>query len=243
MGERALVVVSLVALSCSNGWGDLSERAKPICSASRFAEDPTCVSAVAEALKPCAAEYKYGTDSAVQCTDRYVRQVMVAFAEKRAQKLIEEAEKKEAAEKAAEEEVLKGFEFPKPTIKKRHRGKGGQLGEFSAGEDFDAPTMIGDVTLEGGEEQLLPEQIQSVMNSNRGRQVGRCIAEEHRRNPGMHEVELEFIVHGNGRVTAVRVNGQKGTPIASCMFEKMRHVDFPKYNGPKTIAGFSFKID
>ena len=142
------------------------------------------------------------------------------------------------------EKILKGlsFEFPKPTIKKRTRGKGGKLGGFSGGEDFDAPTMIGDVTQEGGEEQLSPEQIQSVMNS-RGKQLAICIAEERRRNPGMHEVELEFIVHGNGQVTAVRVNGQKGTPIASCMFERMRRISFPKYNGPKTIAGFSFKVN
>jgi hypothetical protein len=143
------------------------------------------------------------------------------------------------------EKILKGlsFEFPKPTIRARHRGKGGKLGGFSGGEDFDAPTMMGDVTQEGGEEQLSPEQIQSVMNSSRGRSLAICIAEEKRRNSGMHQVELEFIVHGNGQVTAVRVNGQKGTPIASCMFQKMRAINFPKYNGPKTIAGFSFKVN
>jgi hypothetical protein len=143
------------------------------------------------------------------------------------------------------EKILKGlsFEFPKPTIKARKRGKGGKLGGFSGGEDFDAPTMMGDVTQEGGEEQLSPEQIQSVMNSSRGRSLALCIAEEKRRNPNMHQVELEFIVHGNGQVTAVRVNGQKGTPIASCMFQRMRAISFPKYNGPKTIAGFSFKVN
>jgi hypothetical protein len=143
------------------------------------------------------------------------------------------------------EKILKGlsFEFPKPTIKARKRGKGGKLGGFSGGEDFDAPTMMGDVTQEGGEEQLSPEQIQSVMNSNRGRALALCIAEEKRRNPNMHQVEHEFIVHGNGQVTAVRVKGQKGTPIASCMFQRMRAISFPKYNGPKTIAGFSFKVN
>jgi hypothetical protein len=80
------------------------------------------------------------------------------------------------------------------------------------------------------------------MNS-KGRALSICIAEERRRNPGLHQVELEFIVHGNGQVSAVRVNGQKGTPLASCMFQRMQRIQFPRYAGPKTIAGFTWNVN
>ncbi|HJZ84855.1 MAG TPA: protein kinase [Polyangia bacterium] len=141
------------------------------------------------------------------------------------------------------EHILKGlqFEFPKPVIKKRRGSHGGKGGQLAPGDDFDEPTRLGDVTQEGGEEQLSQEQIQSTMNA-RGRSLAICIAEERRRNPALHQIDLEFIVHGTGQVTAVRVNGQKGTPVASCMLSKMQSIHFPKYNGPKTVAGFSWNI-
>jgi hypothetical protein len=146
------------------------------------------------------------------------------------------------------EKVLRGlsFEFPKPVIKSHKPGRGGP-GKRGGGppgvavDDFDEPTHLGDVTQEGGEEQLSQEQIQSVMNS-RGRPLALCIAEERRRNPDLHQIDLDFIVHGNGQVSAVRVNGQKGTPFASCMYGKMKQIAFPKFNGPKTIAGFSWNL-
>jgi hypothetical protein len=134
------------------------------------------------------------------------------------------------------------FEFKNPVIKRRKPGRGGgKGGGFSAADDFDEPTRLGDVTQEGGEEQLSQEQIQSVMNS-RGRPLALCIGEEKLRNPSLHQIDLDFIVHGNGQVSAVRVNGQKGTPLQSCMFAKMRQIPFPKFNGPKTIAGFSWNL-
>jgi serine/threonine-protein kinase len=140
------------------------------------------------------------------------------------------------------EQILKGlsFEFPKPTIRPHRKSKGGK-GGGPVGEDFDEPTRLGDLTQEGGDEQLSPEQVQATMNA-KGRALAVCIAEERRRNPGLHQVDLEFIVHGNGQVTAVRVNGQKGTPLSSCMYQKLHAINFPKYNGPKTIAGFSFAV-
>jgi hypothetical protein len=142
------------------------------------------------------------------------------------------------------EQLLKGlsFEFPKPTIKARKSLGKGKRAALSAADDFDEPTRLGDASQEGGEEQLSPEQIQSAMNSSKGKALAFCIAEERRRNPMLHEIALEFILHGTGQVTAVRVNGQKGTPLASCMFQKMRAITFPKYNGPKMAAGFNWNI-
>jgi serine/threonine-protein kinase len=139
------------------------------------------------------------------------------------------------------EQILKGlsFEMPKATIRSRKPGKGGKHGPIP--DDFDEPTRLGDASQEGGDEQLTPEQIQSSMNA-RGKPLALCIAEERRRNPGIHDIDLEFIVHGSGQVSAVRVNGQKGTPIATCMLQKMRAIPFPHYSGPKTVAGFSWKL-
>jgi hypothetical protein len=69
-----------------------------------------------------------------------------------------------------------------------------------------------------------------------------CIAEERHRNSGLHNVEMDFIIKGTGTVSAVKVNGQTGTPLASCMFGKMQTVMFPKFNGNKTHASFSLNL-
>jgi hypothetical protein len=79
------------------------------------------------------------------------------------------------------------------------------------------------------------------MKSNFKVLVG-CIMEEKRRNSGMRNVDMEFIIKGSGNVSAVKVNGQTSSPFASCMFGKMQSVPFPKFNGAKTVASFSMNF-
>jgi hypothetical protein len=52
-------------------------------------------------------------------------------------------------------------------------------------------------------------------------------------------MDMEFIVKGTGLVSAVKVNGQTGTPAASCIYAKMQTVAFPKFNGSKTQFAYS----
>jgi hypothetical protein len=52
-------------------------------------------------------------------------------------------------------------------------------------------------------------------------------------------MSLDFVVRGNGKVSAVKVNGQKGA-FASCILSRMP--TFPKFNGSKTIASWSMSM-
>jgi hypothetical protein len=125
-----------------------------------------------------------------------------------------------------------------PPVKKGTRRvpkKGGKPGEF------DEVTNLGDASSEGGDETLDQAVVQRVMSQNFRVLVG-CIQEERRRNPGMKTVDMDFIIKGTGLVSAVKVNGQTGTPVAGCMYGKMQAVAFPKFNGSKTHASFSLAL-
>jgi serine/threonine-protein kinase len=139
-------------------------------------------------------------------------------------------------------EFMKGVEIslkvdpPAPKKHTTHRPKkGGKPGEF------DEVTNLGDASEGGGDETLDQAVVQRVMTANFKVLVG-CIAEERRRNPSLHTVDMDFIIKGTGNVSAVKVNGQTGTPIAGCMYGKMQSVAFPKFNGSKTHASFSLAL-
>ena len=52
-----------------------------------------------------------------------------------------------------------------------------------------------------------------------------CLMSERKHNPGLSQMSLEFVVRGNGKVSAVKVNGQKGG-FASCVL--LAHADLPE---------------
>jgi len=51
---------------------------------------------------------------------------------------------------------------------------------------------------------------------------------------------VDFVIRGTGKVSAVKVNGQKNGPFASCVLGRMP--TFPKFNGVKTIASWSMSM-
>jgi hypothetical protein len=123
----------------------------------------------------------------------------------------------------------------KPRPSSGHRSKNGKNGEFSD------VTNLGDASEGGGDETLDQAVVQRVMTQNFKVLVG-CIAEERRRNSSLHGVDMDFIIKGTGQVSAVKVNGQTSSPMASCMYGKMQSVSFPKFNGAKTHASFSLAL-
>ena len=102
-------------------------------------------------------------------------------------------------------------------------------------------TNLGDASGEGGDETLDQTVVQSVMKQNFKVLVG-CILEERRRNPGLHNVDMDFIIKGTGNVSGVKVNGQTESAFAHCMLGKMQTVSFPHFNGAKTHASFSLSM-
>jgi serine/threonine protein kinase len=138
-------------------------------------------------------------------------------------------------------DFMKGVEISlkvDPPQKQPHAGKRRRSGKPGG---FDDSTNLGDASEGGGDETLDQSVVQRVMSQNFRVLVG-CIGEERRRNPSLHNVDMDFIIRGSGNVSAVKVNGQTGTPIADCMYGKMQSVAFPKFNGQKTHASFSLAL-
>jgi hypothetical protein len=140
------------------------------------------------------------------------------------------------------DDLLKGIEItmkvdPPAPKKPGHHGHGHKLPNGK----WDDSTVLGDASDEGGDETLGQDVVQKVMASNFGVLKG-CLLEEKRRNAGLHNVEMDFIIKGTGQVSAVKVNGLTTSPLASCMYGKMQSVSFPKFNGSKTHASFSLAL-
>ena len=94
-------------------------------------------------------------------------------------------------------------------------------------------------TARGGDE-LLDDQVieETMMKHYRG--LVPCLMQERHKNPGVSEMSVDFVVRGTGKVSAVKVNGQKSGSFANCVLGRMP--TFPKYNGNKTIASWSMSM-
>ncbi len=150
--------------------------------------------------------------------------------------------------KAAEDDVLasrvgeaevdafvKQFRLDVPRRKATARRAGGR------GDDFSSAMVLGDVTQAGGDEILSDGVIQNVMMGNY-RKLVPCLMVQRRRDPSLSDVEIELVVLGSGRVSAVRVNGQQKGDFPACVLGKMQSFGFPSYNGKKTIASWSMAM-
>jgi len=153
------------------------------------------------------------------------------------------AQESELASRVGEgdiDEFLKGVKVDFPSSKRPSARRGGRASS-KGGDPFNTTTNLGDVT-QGGEEAILSDRvIQSVMMSNY-RKLVPCIMDERRRSAGLTDMDLEFIVTGSGKVSAVKVNGQQQGPFPSCILSRMQSFNFPKYDGSRTIASWSMAV-
>jgi serine/threonine protein kinase len=108
-------------------------------------------------------------------------------------------------------------------------------------DPFSRATNLGDVTQGGADDILADRTIQNVMMGNY-RKLVPCLMDEKRRSPGVRQMDLEFVVMGSGKVSAVRVNGQRQGPFPGCVLSKMQAFSFPRYNGSQTIASWSMSL-
>jgi Protein kinase domain len=120
----------------------------------------------------------------------------------------------------------------------RHSGGSGAASDAEFTNDLN----MGDATKSGvGDETLDDDVIQKVMMGNY-RSLVPCIMQERHKTPGLSDISLDFVVRGSGKVSAVKANGQRGGPFASCLLGRMQAFGFPKFNGAKTIASWSMSM-
>jgi serine/threonine-protein kinase len=158
------------------------------------------------------------------------------------------ADKTQLAERSEEAEIdafLKDVKlsFQRANVAKRGSGGGHRSGGGStAGDgDFSNDANFGDASKHGsGGDETLDDGVieETMMKHYRG--LVPCLMQERKRNAGVSEMSLDFVVRGTGKVSAVKVNGQKGGSFASCVLGRMP--TFPKFNGNKTIASWSMSM-
>jgi hypothetical protein len=134
--------------------------------------------------------------------------------------------------------------FAKASVAKKGSGGGHRAASGGAANDseFNNDMNLGDATKAGGGDETLDDDvIQKVMMGNY-RSLVPCIMAEKRKEPGLSDIALDFVVRGTGKVSAVKVNGQRGGPFAGCVLGRMQSFGFPKFNGNKTVASWSMSM-
>jgi len=134
--------------------------------------------------------------------------------------------------------------FAKASVAKKGSGGGHHASSGGAASDseFNNDMNLGDATKAGGGDETLDDDvIQKVMMGNY-RSLVPCIMAEKRKEPGLSDIALDFVVRGTGKVSAVKVNGQRGGPFAGCVLGRMQSFGFPKFNGNKTVASWSMSM-
>ncbi|MBC8132365.1 MAG: serine/threonine protein kinase [Deltaproteobacteria bacterium] len=142
-------------------------------------------------------------------------------------------------EEAEIESFLKGVKIGgmKASVRRGgHRSAGSASG--GPAEDFNNDANFGDASkgFAEGDQTLDDDQIQSTMMSNY-RKLIPCIV-----HSGVNEIAMEFVVRGTGKVSAVKVNGQRTGTLPGCLLGRMQSFNFPKFNGSKTIASWSMSM-
>jgi hypothetical protein len=155
-----------------------------------------------------------------------------------------DADKTTLAERSEDAEIdafLKDVKlsFQKASTVKHGGHKGG--GSVAGDGDFSNDANFGDASKHGsGGDELLDDAVieETMMKHYRG--LVPCLMQERHKNPGVSEMSVDFVVRGTGKVSAVKVNGQKSGSFANCVLGRMP--TFPKYNGNKTIASWSMSM-
>jgi serine/threonine protein kinase len=149
-------------------------------------------------------------------------------------------------EEAEVDSFLKEVKLNFATAHVAKRGSGHRPGGASAAgagdAEFNNDMNMGDVSKGGGGDETLDDNvIQRVMMGNY-RSLVPCIMQEKHHTPGLSDVNIDFVVRGTGKVSAVKVNGQRGGAFPGCVLGRMQSFGFPKFNGSKTVANWSMSL-
>jgi hypothetical protein len=144
-------------------------------------------------------------------------------------------------EEAEIDSFLKDVKLDFQTAHVAKRTAGHHASSGGGSDEFNNDMNIGDVTKGGGEDTLDDNVIQRVMMGNYRGLIPCLMAEKHK-NPGLGDMSIDFVVRGSGKVSAVKVNGQRGGAFPSCVLARMQSFNFPHFNGSKTIASWSMSV-
>jgi serine/threonine protein kinase len=139
---------------------------------------------------------------------------------------------------------LKDVKLNFVSAKVAKRGGGGHhasAGNAANDAEFNNDANFGDASkyASGGDDVLDDGVVSDVMGSHY-RGLIPCLMQERHRNASVSEMSLDFVIRGTGKVSAVKVNGQRSGAFASCVLGRMP--SFPKFNGSKTIASWSMSL-
>lgn len=82
---------------------------------------------------------------------------------------------------------------------------------------------------------LTEDQVERTVTAYR-QHMETCLVDARRRNPRLLGARVEFVVSGQGKVLASRVDGRRGSSLARCIAKEMRVIRFPSFKQPRAVA-------
>ena len=114
---------------------------------------------------------------------------------------------------------------------------GGFAGSYE--EAMSQVIEVGDITMNGGQRRLSPDQVASVMNRHVNRLYSRCVVPEQGRGGRLSDVTIDIAIAGSGQVMGVSARQGSGT-FKSCIRAQVRAVRFPSFQAPRMGARYGF---
>jgi eukaryotic-like serine/threonine-protein kinase len=133
--------------------------------------------------------------------------------------------------------------LPEPKAGRRgSRRRGGAGGSGMSYEDaMNQAVELGDVNSGGGEQQLSPSTVASVMNKHINK-FFTCVSQELRSGGQLGKVQIDLAIAGSGQVLGASARTGSAS-FQSCIAAKARSVRFPSFSAPRMGARYSFSVD
>jgi len=89
--------------------------------------------------------------------------------------------------------------------------------------------------------RLTAQQVQRVI-SGADKHIRSCLVQARRRDPYLSKAYIEFVVRRDGRVLATRVNGNRRSLFAHCLYRQLKKLRFPRSAPRRTVASYTLTI-
>ena len=133
-----------------------------------------------------------------------------------------------------------------PPLRRGRRGAGMSPARSGGGnltyeEAMNQVMDIGDVTMNGGEARLSPQQVAGVMNRHINQLFG-CVVQEQRQGGRLTNVQIDLAIAGTGELLGASTR-QGSQSFKRCIQSRTRGIRFPTFSAPRMGARFSFSAN
>lgn len=102
--------------------------------------------------------------------------------------------------------------------------------------------QVGDAKVTNRDAAPLKDEAVAPVVRQEQRRLMACLARASAKTPAVKTYAIDFVVRETGKVSAVKVNGDRSGDAPACVLGRMQEVAFPKVASGKTIVSWSVAL-